>query len=87
MQQEFPDAATIRNLEDAGCDGDTMRCYCELEKQVGQNPAYRKRQIRLLRKHRQELLDDLHGCQKKIDCLDYLLYRLKEPVHGRGEKR
>ena len=67
MQQEFPDAATIRNLEDAGCDGDTMRCYCELEKQAGQNPAYRKRQIRLLRKHRQELLDEGVITQEEFD--------------------
>ncbi|MDE5993739.1 MAG: hypothetical protein K2G87_11900 [Oscillospiraceae bacterium] len=28
----------------------------------------------ILKCHRQKLLDDLHKCQKRIDCLDYLIY-------------
>ena len=32
----------------------------------------------LLSRHRAELLDDVHRCQKRIDCLDYLVYQLKK---------
>lgn len=43
---------------------------------------YRKKneqlkQIEILKKHRHGLLDKIHEDQKAIDCLDYLLYKLK----------
>ena len=52
-----------------------------MEKCVCEKPGVRQQQIELLCKHRRELLDELHGCQDKIDCLDYLLYQLKEKEH------
>lgn len=33
---------------------------------------------RLLGKHRDTLLDTMHREQKRIDCLDYLLYQMKK---------
>jgi hypothetical protein len=35
------------------------------------------KQMVLLKKHRNSLLDKIHEDQKAIDCLDYLLYRIK----------
>lgn len=63
----------IRNLKDAGCDAETIEnymkcCDCgEVQKKE-----------KLLEKHRKSLLEDLHQCQKEIDCLDYLIYREKK---------
>ena len=33
--------------------------------------------IRLLTPHRKSLLDALHADQAKLDCLDYLLFKLR----------
>jgi len=66
-----------QNLIDAGCDPQTMAsclgCFDEgnLAKML---PA--------LAKHRQALLDKLHREQKRIDCLDYLIYTIQ---HGKKE--
>ena len=61
MESQNPGQATLRNLADAGCDEDTVRCYCELERRPGQEPLNRKEQIRLLGKHRKALLTQLHA--------------------------
>lgn len=87
MEPRLPDRDTIQNLSDAGCDDETVRCYCELECRRGARPPIRKEQIRLLGKHRKALLGELHDCQEKIDCLDYLLYKLKdEQAEEAGER-
>lgn len=63
----------IQNLKDAGCGKDVidsfMGCYRSRETVRG---------LRLLSDHRQSLLDQLHAEQKRIDCLDYLIYQLKQ---------
>lgn len=87
MEPKGPDRSTIQNLTDAGCDDDTVRCYCELEQRGGDCPPVRKEQIRLLGKHRKALLGELHSCQEKIDCLDYLLYKLKDGQTKEAESK
>lgn len=77
--------ATLRNLMDAGCDDEIIGCFCALEEDAHGKPYIRKRQIQLLRKHRGALLEQLHSCQEKIDCLDYLLYRLRDERSEKGE--
>ncbi|SFE57685.1 hypothetical protein [Trichococcus pasteurii] len=62
----------ITNLNDAGCTNETIAAflhYRQTNEQV--------KQMDLLKKHRHILLDKIHEDQKAIDCLDYLLYRLK----------
>lgn len=61
------------NLMDAGCDA-------ELAKQVIAflNAGQLKEGLSLLSKHRKAVLDCCHAEQKKIDCLDYLIYRLNK---------
>lgn len=67
-----------QNLEDAGCDCDTVERYCALGCGPEVDRTTCKEQIRLLQKHRREVLNDLHSCQSRLDCLDYLLYNLRE---------
>lgn len=67
-----PRAAVIRNLNDAGCDGCTREKFLQLQEQ-----GKTEEQLRLLRKHRSGLLAAVHDTQKKIDCLDYLAFRLE----------
>lgn len=30
----------------------------------------------LLEKHRKSILDEVHSCEKSIECIDYLIYKL-----------
>lgn len=63
----------IQNLKDAGCSSSVIDEFFKLEKN-----KERKQQIKLLLKYRNGLLDTLHDSQIKIDCLDFLIYKLRE---------
>lgn len=62
-----------QNLLDAGCGSDTVQQCMDLVK---------KREcaelLRLLYRHRRELLDTVHQNEKRIDCLDYLIYQIEK---------
>ena len=62
----------ITNLKDAGCDDKTIAAFLHY-RQMNEHA----KQMDLLKKHRYTLLDKIHEDQKAIDCLDYLLYKLK----------
>jgi len=34
--------------------------------------------IRLLRKYRPELMEEMHKSQQRVDCLDFLMHRLEK---------
>ena len=67
------EADVIRNLQDAGCREELIRRFMD---------CYRDGQIKdglqLLRQHRSALLDDIHAEERKINCLDYLVYHLEK---------
>lgn len=65
----------VRNLEDAGCDKDTVVQFMELRK-----TGKKQGQVNLLEKHRRTLLDKVHRREKQIDCLDYLLYQIRKEI-------
>ena len=59
------------SLRDAGCDESLAKQMCEL------NRDGRSRDMeRLLQRHRQSLLDNIHAEQRKLDCLDSLMYHV-----------
>ncbi len=62
----------LRNLKDAGCNEETINKYFQLQEE-----GREKEQYRLLSQHRRSLLDKMHNSQNMIDCLDYLIYSLK----------
>lgn len=64
--------AVIQNLVDAGCDQELIDQFLRLQ-DAGQKDA----ELSLLAKHRKSLLDCYHAQQKKIDCLDYLIYNIR----------
>lgn len=73
--------ALYQNLRDAGCPPQTARrCLALLEENSTQEL---RRQLAL---HRSRLLEELHQQQRKIDCLDFFLYRLERlavPPHNK----
>ncbi|AZS49883.1 hypothetical protein DM558_03400 [Entomomonas moraniae] len=72
MSEEF---AIIQNLKDAGCDEVLIKSYLTLKAK-----DYTDEQLRLLACHRCNLMTELHGNQKKIDRLDYLIYFIKKSI-------
>lgn len=62
----------LRNLKDAGCDAGTIRTFFQL----GQENKTMQ-QKRLLSGRRKLLVQALHEDQKKIDCLDFLIFSLE----------
>ncbi|MBQ6568678.1 MAG: hypothetical protein IJL87_00275 [Clostridia bacterium] len=63
----------FQNLADAGCDEDMI---AECVKLYG--AGNKKLLADLLRKKRRELLESIHSQQKKLDCLDYLIYQTEK---------
>ncbi|MCM1368166.1 MAG: hypothetical protein NC184_05120 [Roseburia sp.] len=63
----------LQNLTDAGC-GESLAD--EITALLDRNKT--SEALSALAKHRKAVLDNCHAEQKKIDCLDYLVYRLKK---------
>ena len=62
----------IQNLKDAGCTDELIEEFRTLEEH-----AEEERQLQLLSGHRKHLLEELHKEEKRIDCLDYLIYQIE----------
>lgn len=65
--------AIVQNLIDAGCGQDFIAEFME-----GFRKENLAEELKLLAAHRRSLLDSLHEEQKRIDCLDYLVYKMKK---------
>lgn len=63
----------IQNLKDAGCCEEMIRDFME---HFDENDI--EQQIALLELHRGDLLDNVHSEERKISCLDYLLYQIRK---------
>lgn len=73
----MPEASDARgilrqNLLDAGCGADTVRRCMDLAER-----RERGELLRVLARHRQALLNAVHEGEKRIDCLDYLVYQIE----------
>jgi hypothetical protein len=62
----------LKNLEDAGCEKHLIMDYIKCE-----NNGRIQEQLCLLTKYRKVLLERIHEEQSRIDCLDYLIYKIK----------
>ncbi len=78
MKNENEENRIIQNLKDAGCDNDTITAFVEDVRKQNITQG-----LQLLSMHRQTLLDNLHKEQKQIDCLDYLIYKIKKQTGNR----
>ena len=63
----------LQNLKDAGCDSKIADNIISLIKADEKAPA-----LNMLAKHRRQLITSLKEYQKKIDCLDFLVFNLKQ---------
>lgn len=68
------DDSIIDGLRDAGCSAELIELYSSAASDCAR--------ICLLKRHRRELLDDIHSGQQKLECLDYLIYQLRSTSTG-----
>ena len=66
-----------QNLQDAGCDAQTVQA-CMALAEAGNASGM----LGLLLKHRATLWQAVRAEQKKVDCLDYLIYALKKDAEN-----
>ncbi len=69
--------AVIQNLKDAGCNQVMIEQFLGYVKE-GQTDE----QLRLLIGQRKTLLERVHVEERKIDCLDYLVYQIRKNAVG-----
>lgn len=65
--------AIIQNLKDSGCGENMIETFVN-----NFNDKKFSDGLKLLEAHRRVLLDELHKEQKQIDCLDYLVYKMRK---------
>lgn len=63
----------FQDLIDAGCDNSFAEEYAQLILS-GKTQFV----LNILSNHRKKLLDEVHINQKRIDCLDYLIYKIEK---------
>ena len=73
IERTKQEQAVVANLADAGCDNEQIEQFMDFLKS-----GRKKAGMSLLAKHRRFLLDCYHAEQKKIDCLDYLIYKMNQ---------
>ena len=63
----------LQNLKDADCNRELIERFFMLDKN-----QRTFEQLKLLDEYRKKLVESLHQDQRKIDCLDYLIFNLKQ---------
>lgn len=67
----------FQNLSDAGCDLDTAKMCTELILAGKCEQA-----LALIKPQRKRLLEEIHANQKRIDSLDFLVYKIERSVQN-----
>lgn len=81
--QEEKNFSLIRNLRDAGCGAPLIKKILALHES-----GNIRGELRLLAAQRSGLLEKVHVAQKKVDCLDYLVFQMKqESLTNTGRKK
>ncbi|OUO78616.1 hypothetical protein B5F53_10035 [Blautia sp. An249] len=69
MFTEFSVQAITQNLKDAGCDSEMITEFFD-------KSGKKDEQLKMLAVQRTRLLDRVHKEEKRINCLDYLVYQM-----------
>lgn len=67
----------IQNLKDSNCSEDLIAEIVTLD-----NKGEISKELKLLERHRKNLLEKLHQNQKYIDNLDYLIFNFRKKIKG-----
>lgn len=73
MNSNKSNQGLICNLEDTGCSPEVIKLFLEFNSQGRVEDM-----LLLLSRQRRLILNAIHREQKRIDCLDYLVYKIKK---------
>lgn len=76
------DKDILQNLKDADCSNEFIEKFFKI-REHGNN----KMLVQLLYKHKSRLLDCLYDSQKKIDCLDYLIFQIDQVINQEKKEK
>lgn len=70
--------SVIQNLEDAGCETEIIRDFLGWF-----DKGQQAKQLELLEHQRENLLGRVHADERRISCLDYLIYQIQGKTTGK----
>ena len=74
--------SVIQNLEDAGCETDMIRDFLGWF-----DKGQQAKQLELLEHQREYLLGRVHTDERRISCLDYLIYQIQGKKTGKRKNK
>ena len=74
--------AVIQNLEDAGCENEMIQDFLGWF-----DKGQQTKQLELLEHQREYLLGRVHTDEKRISCLDYLIYQIQGKKTGKRKNK
>lgn len=63
----------LKGFKDCGCDEKTCQIYATYLKEGKKEKAIKELSIK-----RNKLLKDVHKCEERINCIDYLIYEIRK---------
>ncbi len=73
MESSDRESDRIRQiLRDAGCGDDKIEAFVSCR-----SSCSREEQMRMLCLYRKKLLDRTHEAQRRLECMDYLIYQMQ----------
>ena len=80
-ESDFGNIGLIHTLLKAGMDVQTLKSYLALSVRDAEE---QKNKLRILRKARSRLLEEIHGKQQSLDQLDYIIDQIRKKQGGNG---
>lgn len=74
--------SVIQNLEDAGCETEMIRDFMGWF-----DKGQQTKQLELLEHQREYLLGRVHTDERRISCLDYLIYQIQGKTTGKNKDK
>ena len=80
-ESDFGNIGLIHTLLKAGMDVPTLKSYLALS---AGDAEEQKNKMRILRKARSRLLEEIHGKQQSLDQIDYIIDQIRKKQGGNG---
>ena len=79
-ESDFSNIGLIHTLLKAGMDVPTLKSYLALS---AGDAEEQKNKLRILRKARSRLLEEIHGKQQSLDQIDYIIDQIRKEQGGK----
>ena len=77
-----PREEVIQNLKDAGCTSTKISKFIDCYEK-----KHKQEQVDLLQDYREQLLRQIHREEKRLSCLDYLIYQIQYGEERKEKER